>query len=283
MARILSLSSQVVYGHVGNSVTGLVLQRLGHDVWSVPTIVLSNRPDYPAVAGTRIDTAVIGRMLEAGLENGWLRRVHAVMTGYLPSPAHVELCAAWVRRLRAEIPGLTVLCDPVLGDEPGGVYIEAAAAEALRDTLLPLADIATPNRFELGWLTGRQIERLDDAATAAAGLGPATVLVTSAPGGDAASLCNLLINRDGRFTTSVTRLQLLAHGTGDFIAAAFLARLLDGQDAPAALAFATAAMQEAIALSGGAEELQLVQSQHRWADASPAPVMRMDPAERVAP
>ena len=60
----------------------------------------------------------------------------------------------------------------------------------MRDKLVPLADILTPNRFELGWLDGRSVGTLADVQAAASELKRATgcevVLVTSPPmpGGD---------------------------------------------------------------------------------------------------
>lgn len=50
----------------------------------------------------------------------------------------------------------------------------------IRDRLLPLADIATPNRFELSWLTGVPLEDNKALMEAALDAGPATMLVTSA-------------------------------------------------------------------------------------------------------
>ena len=57
MAKVLSISSQVVYGHIGNSAAAFVLQRMGHDVMAVPTIILSNRPGYKAIQGERAGPA----------------------------------------------------------------------------------------------------------------------------------------------------------------------------------------------------------------------------------
>ena len=48
MARILAISSQVVRGHVGLSAIVPALQRLGHEVLPIPTIILSNHPGHPA-------------------------------------------------------------------------------------------------------------------------------------------------------------------------------------------------------------------------------------------
>lgn len=278
MAKVLSVSSQVVYGHVGNSVTAFVMQRLGHEVWSVPAIVLSNRPDYRAVAGLRIPPADIDAMLEAGLDNGWLSQADAIMTGYLPSAEHVKLCARWVSRLKSLRPQLVYLCDPVLGDEPGGMYIDPSAAAAVRDLLLPLADIATPNRFELGWLTGRDVSRIETAMVATRALKVPTVLATSLPDAEQKQLTNLVLCSDAIHVTTVSCVSTFAHGTGDFIAAAFMARLLDGESLGDALSFATSATEMAIAASDGADELLLIPSQDLWTKASPA---RLSPSHHL--
>jgi pyridoxine kinase len=49
--RILSIQSSVAYGHVGNSAATFPLQRLGHEVWPVHTVVLSNHTGYPTWGG----------------------------------------------------------------------------------------------------------------------------------------------------------------------------------------------------------------------------------------
>jgi pyridoxine kinase len=266
MARILSISSQVLHGHVGNSVTAFVLQRLGHDVISVPAILLSNRPDYSSVSAIRIPTGVLAEMLEALLANGWLDDADAIMTGYLPTAAHVALCASWVQRLKLGKKPIYV-CDPVMGDHPGGLYIDAEAAAAVRDLLLPLACIATPNRFELGWLTGRPIETYEDAMEAAKSLKLPVAVATSAPAKVAGSLSNILVNLKDYSSTTVAQRHVLAHGTGDFFTAAFLSRLLEGGTPDCALSFATSAMECVLEASAGLKELNLITSQSTWVGA----------------
>jgi pyridoxine kinase len=49
--NVLTMQSQVVYGHVGNSAASFVLQRLGHDVWQVPTVLYSNHLGKPTFKG----------------------------------------------------------------------------------------------------------------------------------------------------------------------------------------------------------------------------------------
>ena len=48
---ILTISSQVLFGHVGNSVADFALRRLGFEVVAVPTVILSNHKGYPDAVG----------------------------------------------------------------------------------------------------------------------------------------------------------------------------------------------------------------------------------------
>src|SRR5262245_16558102 len=179
MVCILALSSQVVRGHVGLSAIVPALQRLGHDVLPLPVVLLSNHPGHPYAAGVRTAPADLERILDALGRNNWIGAIDAVMTGYLPSAEHVAVVARTLRRLKAERP-VQFLCDPVLGDEPKGLYIDADAARAIGEELIPLADMTTPNRFELGWLTGMPTHDLDEVRRAALSLQTETVAVTSA-------------------------------------------------------------------------------------------------------
>jgi pyridoxine kinase len=274
MPKILSFSSQVAYGHVGHSVGVFAWQRLGIDVIALPTVILSNRPDYPLVAGMRIEPARLAEMLESLQDNGMLDALDAVFTGYMPSAEHALLIADWLRRLRGQRPDIRVMCDPILGDDPGGLYIPEAAAEALRDRLIPLADIVKPNRFELGWLTGTAVGSLDAAIEAGLDLAP-TVLVTSGtePLG---KLTNLLLCRDGGWLTEVIRREAVPHGSGDLMAALFLGHLVNGRSAAEALALATAGVEAVVEESLGSDELRLVQTQDAWASPAPWPLEQIE-------
>jgi len=268
MPTILSLSSQVARGHVGHSANVFVWQRLGLNVIALPTIILSNRPDYPHRAGERIRAELLGEMIEAIAANGWLGGIDAVFTGYLPSPAHVDLAEQTVRRLKTTRGDLLYCCDPILGDEPGGLYVAEEAARALRARLLPCADILTPNRFELGWLSGLRIGDRADALTAARDLG-CTVLATSSPGETADTLVNLLVNSQGAWQAAVNLRDAVPHGTGDLVASLFLGHLLRSASPPDALALATGGIEAAIEASESEDELNLIGSQEAWANAGP--------------
>jgi len=178
---ILSIQSQVAYGHVGNSAAVLPLQRLGFDVFPLNTVQLAHHPGYGAWRGHKLRPEQLDEIL-GGLEaRGVLARWAAVLSGYLGDPRMADVVARAVEAVRAARPGATYLCDPVIGDDAPGVFVSAGVPEAIRERLAPLADIVVPNRFELAHLTGRQIQSLEDALIAAAELragGPRLVIVT---------------------------------------------------------------------------------------------------------
>jgi pyridoxine kinase len=268
MAKVLSISSQVVYGHVGNSAAAFVMQRMSHDVMAVPTIILSNRPGYEAIAGERTDPQKLNAMLEAVLENGWLADVDAVLTGYVPTAGHAGFCASWIAKIKTLNPNAMYLCDPIIGDEPGGIYIDKAAANAVRDQLLPLADIVTPNAFELHWLSGRAIPDAASAVAAAHALGRPTVVVTSAPT-ESRMIANILVEGHKTAATASPRRTVKAHGTGDFFASIFLAHRLRGYTGVAALRASVAAIDLILDRSEARSELALIETQDQWAAANP--------------
>lgn len=273
MGRVLAISSQVARGHVGLSAIVPALQRLGHDVIGLPTILLSNHPGHAHVAGEKVSADLLRRMLDALEANGWLGEVDAVMTGYLPSVAHVDVAIEAIRRVQARGGGARVLTDPVLGDDPKGVYIDTAAAARIRDALVPLADTVTPNAFELGWLTGAMIRSTPEAIRAAAVLSPRRVLVTSAPSGGTV-LDNVLVDKvtEQTLVCAVPRQSRVPNGTGDLLAALYLGHELRGRTASEALALTVGGLEALIRASVGREELQLVAAQTAWADPVPWPV-----------
>jgi pyridoxine kinase len=277
MAKVLSISSQVVYGHVGNSAAGFVFQRMGHEFLGVSTVLLSNRPGYHAIAGKRISPSDLNELLSAANSNGWLNGTRAILTGYIPTPEHAMLCERWVATVKTANADAIYLCDPIIGDEPGGIYIDEAAAAAIRDRLSPLADIVTPNRFELSYLSGRSVSNPEEAVAAASSLGRPVCVVTSAPAGAPERIANILVEGRNPAATVSLRAPVEARGTGDFFAAIFLARKLAGFDNTAALQAASAAMDNVLAASAGREELALLDTQSLWAAKKPplAPLARL--------
>jgi pyridoxine kinase len=264
---ILSIQSAVAYGHVGNSAVVLPLQLLGFEVWPVDTVQFSNHPGYGAWRGHIASAKEVADILMGIVERGVLHCCEAVLSGYLGQPGTGHAVLGAVAHVKAANPAALYCCDPVFGDHPKGLYAKPGIAEFFRDTALPLADIATPNHFELEWLTGRSIASLDDGLAALRLLrerGPRTVIVTSLRRAEASPQETemLALGDEGAFLLATPLLPAEIHGLGDLFAALFLAALLRKQTTEAALVTAGSsvfAIAEATQRAGGGE-LPLVQS-----------------------
>jgi pyridoxine kinase len=257
-AEIVAISSHVVRGAVGNRAIVFALETMGFRVWSLPTVILPWHPGHgPSTRITTPDEQFASAVEDMGASR-WSGAVKAMVSGYFGSAEQVAPVARLVKKLKATNPELLFVCDPVIGDS-GGLYVKSEIAEAIRDQLIPIADIATPNRFELGWLSGAALETNAEVIDAALALGPRRVLVTSAVPMMAGGIGNLLLT---------DRLALLAehrmvgnppNGLGDLTSALFLARLMRGETEERALQMTTASVFEILARSvkRGADELML--------------------------
>ena len=262
---ILAISSQVVAGHVGNSAAQFVLETLGHEVWAIPTVLLSHHPGHGTPAGRSTPATEIEALLENLWAGGWMDQVTAVMTGYFTSHDQIDAAAKTISRLKHATPDLPVLIDPILGDN-GTVYVHESVPPALRDTLMPLATIATPNLFELTTLTGLPWPMDDKAGIddAALSLKTAEVLVTSAPGTSPETIATLVYAQDEDMTFETQRTQSPPNGIGDVMAAAYLAIRLRGADPTPAATAASQIVSELIETASrqGLAELPLVGAGH---------------------
>jgi pyridoxine kinase len=226
MARVLCISSQTVYGPVGNSAAVPALQAEGHEVMQIPTVILSNHPGHGKPAGQSTPVPLIQDMLDALTRINAFDGLDAVMAGYFTSAAQVIAVAKQIAVLKAEHESLHVLVDPVIGDH-AALYVAIEVAETIRDQLLPLATITTPNLFELTWLTGTA-----EVRAAVTQLNITETIVTSVPLG-ADQLATMLHVGDDQQTHIMQRHAHVPHGTGDFLAGCYLAQRLKMQAGPA--------------------------------------------------
>jgi pyridoxine kinase len=213
-------------------------------------------------------------MIEALEANGRLADTAAVISGYLPTPAHVAAVRTGVEKVRSANRDAVFLCDPVFGDEPEGLYLAPGVATAVRDSLLPLADITTPNRFELSWLSGLPVESPQEGRMAAEALGVATVIATSVPADDN-RLANLCVSGGNCLASFVRRRATAPHGTGDLLAAMFLGNHLNGNTADYCLGASVSAVEASVAASMGRHELSLAASNALWASARVLPTTQI--------
>ncbi|MCP8895891.1 pyridoxal kinase PdxY [Shinella daejeonensis] len=255
---VIVIASHVVRGSVGNRASVFALETLGHPVWAVPTVILPWHPGHGRSTRITIAPEEFDSMIGDLIRAPWRGQVRAVLSGYLGNAAQARSVARLVTALRGERPDLLYLCDPVCGDGDG-LYVPEETALAIRDHLVPLASIATPNRFELAWLCGRTLGTNSEIAEAALALGPARMLVTSALPMMAGCTGNLYLSGRDALLAEHRLVDDPPSGTGDLLAAIFLSRLLEGTAEDQALALAVASVFEIVARSAtcGADELML--------------------------
>ena len=260
--NILSLHSQVVAGHVGNGAAVLPLQLLGFEVWAVPTVLYSNHPGHGTFTG-RVTPADEMTALIDGLDRrGLLKECDGVLVGYMGDRSHATVAAETIARVRAQNPNAAVCCDPILGDRDTGIYVVDGVADAVGGELLPCADIATPNHFELETLTGATIGTLNDALAATGQLrarGPAMVVCSSLRREDAqhGSLETLVTTPDGAWIVRNAEVDDPPHGTGDMLAALILGHTIRGEPPEDAARLAVSAVWSIIAASAGRADKEL--------------------------
>lgn len=255
MAKVLAISSHVARGHVGLAATVPALQHLGHEVWALPTVLLASRPGLGRLVRHDLPPVDLAAMLAALEADGCWEGLGAVLTGYFPSPESVAIAADAVRSIKDAAPTVPVLVDPVAGDG-GRLYVTEATAAAVRDELLPLATVATPNLFELTWMTGLACAGPSDAVNAARRLGAQAVAVTSAVD-TPENVSTLLVTALDAVEYPSPRHDGIPNGAGDLFAGLFLAHLLKERDEKAALVACLTDLDRVLAASAGRAVLEL--------------------------
>ncbi|MDI6942355.1 pyridoxal kinase PdxY [Microbacterium barkeri] len=270
--KILSIQSAVAYGHAGNSAAVFPMQRIGVEVLPVYTVNFSNHTGYGAWRGPLIPPADVAEVIRGVEERGAFATLDAVLSGYQGSEGIADVIIDAVARVKEANPAAVYACDPVMGNAKSGCFVAPAIPDLLREKVVPIADIITPNQFELGFLTGTAPDTLEStvaAADAARDMGPRTVLVTSVerPDRPEGTIEMMVVDDDGAWVVQTPHLPMKANGSGDVTAALFTSHYLATRSAPDALARTASSVFGLLeqTLAAGDRELQLVQAQEHFA------------------
>lgn len=264
--NVISIQSQVAFGHVGNSAAVFPLQLHGIDVTAVPTTLLSNRPGYPTLRGRVLDAQLVADLLDGIEERGAVDACDMILSGYLGSPEIALVVADFVARAKTRKPKLLYVCDPVLGDRDRGMFVKPEIPELVRDRLCPLADILTPNHFEFEYLAGAAAATSDEMIAQARTLlarGPSTVVITSAELHSSEGEIETVAVEEARaWRVRTPKLSISPSGTGDLFAALFVSARVQGKDTAEALGHAASAVFAVLerTAAAGTEEMRIVES-----------------------
>jgi len=243
---VLSIQSHVVFGYAGNTAAVFPLQRLGREAWAINTVEFSNHTGYGAWKGKVLGAQLADELVTGLQERGVLNRCEAVLSGYLGDAEVGRAIIEAVEKVRRESKDALYCCDPVMGDVGRGFYVKPDIPDMFRKELIPLADIACPNQFELEALTDIKIGSLKDALDAVNLLhkmGPSIVLVTSYKEKDG-ELSMIASDKKNCFRITTPELPLGngVAGTGDMTTAVFLSRYLETKNLEKTLELCTASV-----------------------------------------
>jgi hydroxymethylpyrimidine/phosphomethylpyrimidine kinase len=162
-------------------------------------------------------------------------RPAAVKTGMLFSAEIVRTVAGFLKRKK----GMRLVVDPVMVSTSGAILLKPAAVKVLREQLLPLATLVTPNLDETEILTGRKLASVDDLRAAAREIHARFGCAALVKGGHLRNQREAVdIFFDGRTERRLSApfvRNVSTHGTGCTYSAAIAAALALGLDLPQAV------------------------------------------------
>lgn len=246
--RVLSIQSHVVSGYVGNKSATFPLQVLGFEVDAINSVQFSNHTGYGVWKGHVLNKDEL-KDLMTGLSYNGLDKYSHLLTGYVGDPTFLKQIGEVVKQLKKVNSSLVYVCDPVMGDN-GKMYVPKELLPIYKSEIIPLANVITPNQYELELLVDRSIHSISealDAIDALHDLGVETVVLSSTELGSDNHLLGIASSKKGNKRTvlkiNIPRLPATFTGTGDLFAALFLAWLAKSNDLQTALESTIATLQ----------------------------------------
>lgn len=171
-------------------------------------------------------------------------RPDAVKIGMVPKRALIEVIAERLKKYRAE----NVVVDPVMVSTSGVRLICGDAIYALKEYLLPMALILTPNIPEAEVLSGEKIRTAEDMVTAAKRISGRYSCAVLLKGGHSLNDANDLLCRNGfvRWFNGKRIDNPNTHGTGCTLSSAIASNLAKGFDLDMAVECAKAYLSGAL-------------------------------------
>jgi hydroxymethylpyrimidine kinase/phosphomethylpyrimidine kinase len=197
-----------------------------------------------------VSPKMLRQQLEAVFEE---LKPRAVKTGMLFSAENISIIANFFSNRQSAIGNRQLVIDPIFVSTSGAKLLEPKALKILKDKLLPLATLVTPNLSEAEILSGREISSLEEMSTAArkiqARFGCA-VLIKGGHLKNSDQATDLFFDGKTEFTLSAPFVKnLRTHGTGCTYSAAICAALALGKNLPQAVQIGKRFVTAAIANS----------------------------------
>lgn len=274
MPMALLLSSHVAGSRVGGSAQALALANFKIDPVHIPTVLYGRHPGWGAPGGAQVPIEAFEGMLDGVEANGLFGMTDLVITGYFASVEQVRAAGRAIEAVRgAPREGAFtrkpyIVVDPVMGDAGKGLYVGADVARAIQDDLVPLADLITPNAWELQRMSALDVRDPQSAMRAARSMGRPALVSSVMRGGE---IGVVFADKREAWLAAHQKLDNVPSGTGDLLAALFAAAMLEGQTPSYGLARAVGGLAETVAAAGiwQSPELPIVAMGAKIKNASP--------------
>jgi len=140
-----SIQNSVGMGFLGNQAVVAIANALGARVLHVPTMYATAHGGFTGRSASISEPNQFRRDVQFLVG----QRPGIVVVGYLPKPNLVDIVATQLKDYKG-----VVLLDPVIGDYQKGLFVSEETARAIKEQLLPMAQLVTPNRFEAEVVVG---------------------------------------------------------------------------------------------------------------------------------
>ena len=233
--KTLTIAGSDSSGGAGIQADLKTFEEYGTYGFSALTTIVTMDPDngwhhnvYP------IDAALVAEQLKTVFAGG---PVDAMKTGMLGSVEIVRVVEQSIKDNRQT----NVVIDPVMVCKGEDEVLNPESANAIRDLLLPLATVATPNLFEAGVLSGlgklSSIEDMKEAARLIHGLGASNVVVKGGKALDGKQAVDVFFNGSEYTVFAADKIEPATnHGAGCTFAAAIAGGLANGLSVDEAVA-----------------------------------------------
>jgi pyridoxine kinase len=229
---VLAISSHVCASSVGLKAATPVFHTHGVEAWPAPTVLFGLHPGWGRRRGQVLSGEQLAELLDGVLAHPAVSRLAWVATGHFSNVAQIDAVLDALPKLAAKADGLKLLVDPIMGDVDTGPYVSSEVADAIGSRLIPIADLVTPNAWEAERLVGAPVGDVASAVAAARALGRAA-LVTSVR--RAGRIGAVYVDQAHALYAHSPERPDAPHGTGDLLAAAFLAASIAGAEPAEAL------------------------------------------------
>ncbi len=156
--------------------------------------------------------------------------IDAVKIGMLADQEIIHFIADFLHHKK-----MPIILDPVMVATSGALLLESQAVSALKEALLPLASLITPNIPEAQILSG--LSKVNNPLTLAENIQTSSPILVKGGHNEGVEVTDILyMNKEEKYTFTQSKIQTKnTHGTGCSLSSAIAAQIAQGEKVPQAV------------------------------------------------